>query len=169
MKIKFQCSYEEQDWLSDEELYQKFQELDPEYAKEIHPNNRPYVERGIEVKLLSGKSKKEFRAEKTLLYDVLFLTPECPAKLEYREWLYDRINRRVANMFDAWAEQEIRKLLAKWYNFDDFGMNSIGYREFRWYFEWEISREEVIAKIQQNSRNYAKRQLNWFRKYQAFI
>jgi len=122
----------ELDMLSDEELYQKFQELDPEYAKEIHPNNRPYVERGIEV-------------------------------------MYDRINRRVANMFDAWAEQEIRKLLAKWYNFDDFGMNSIGYREFRWYFEWEISREEVIAKIQQNSRNYAKRQLNWFRKYQAFI
>jgi len=71
-------------------------------------------------------------------------------------------------MFDAWAEEEVRNLLAKWYSFDNFGMNSIGYTEFSWYFEWEISREEVIAKIQQNSRNYAKRQLNWFRKYEDY-
>lgn len=91
----------ELDKLSDEELYQKFQELDPEYAGEIHPNNRPYVERGIEVKLLTGKSKKEFRAKKNLLYDVLFLTPEAPQGVVYREWLYDRINRRVEMMFDA--------------------------------------------------------------------
>jgi len=158
----------ELDTLSDEDLYTKFQELDPEYAQEIHPNNRPYVERGIEVKMLTWKSKKDFRAEKILLYDVLFLTPACPSDCIYREWLYDRINKRVEQMFDAWAEQEVKDVLEKWYNFDDFGMNSIGYREFRWYFEWDMSREEVIAKIQQNSRNYAKRQLTWFKKYEKY-
>ena len=156
------------DRLTNEELYQKLVDIDPEYAQELHPNNRPYVERGIEVMKLTWKSKREFRAEKKLLYDVLFLSPECPSKVEYREWLYDRINRRVVMMFDQWAEEEVRELLEKWYKQDDFGMNSIGYREFFPYFSWEISRDELITQIQQNSRNYAKRQLTWFRKYQKF-
>ena len=62
--------------LSTPELYKRLQEIDSEYATEIHPNNRPYIERGIEVKMLTGKSKREFREEKKLNYDVLFLTPE---------------------------------------------------------------------------------------------
>jgi len=155
------------DVLDNTELYAKLQEIDPEYAAELHPNNRPYVERGIEVKIVTWKSKKEFRSEKKLLYDVLFLTPEVPEWVEYREWLYWRINRRVEMMFDQWALTEVEWLLEKWYVFSDFGMNSIGYREFEGYFTWEINREEVIAKIQQNSRNYAKRQITWFKKYEA--
>ena len=66
------------DLLNNQELYQKLEEIDPEYAAELHPNNRPYVERGIEVMELTGKSKTVFRSEKKLLYDVLFLTPEGP-------------------------------------------------------------------------------------------
>jgi len=157
------------DMLSDSELYNKLKEIDPEYAAELHPNNRPYIERAIEVKLLSGKSKREFRADKKLLYDVLFLTPEAPKDVEYRQWLYDRINSRVESMFDNGAEQEIKDLLKKWYTFDDFWMNSIWYREFDGYLEWKKSRQEVISKIQQNSRNYAKRQLTWFKKYHSYI
>jgi tRNA dimethylallyltransferase len=65
----------ELDRLSKEELYRKLQEIDPDYALELHPNNRPYIERAVEVKLLTGKSKTEFREEKKLQYDVLFLTP----------------------------------------------------------------------------------------------
>ncbi len=157
------------DKLSDQELYQKLQDIDPEYAQELHPNNRPYVERGIEIKMLTGKSKMEFRAPKKLLYDVLFLTPEAPKWTVYRQWLYDRINRRVEMMFDAWALKEVEWLIERWYVFWDFWMNSIGYWEFEKYFSGEISREELIAQIQQNSRNYAKRQLTWFKKYQNFL
>jgi tRNA dimethylallyltransferase len=102
------------------------------------------------------------------LYDVLFLTPEAPQWVIYREWLYDRINKRVEMMFDAWAMKEVEWLLKKWYVFWDFGMDSIGYWEFEKYFSWEINRQEVISQIQQNSRNYAKRQLTWFRKYEVF-
>lgn len=151
--------------LSNEELYNKFVELDPEYAAEIHPNNRPYIERGIEVKMITGKSKREFRAEKKLLYDVLFLTPDYWDRAN----LYSRINTRVEMMFGQWAEDEVRNLVEnKWYTENDFGMNSIGYREFFPYFLWEISREKVVENIQKNSRNYAKRQLTWFRKYEKF-
>lgn len=152
------------DVLSNEELYQKLIEIDPEYAAELHMNNRPYVERGIEIMTMTGKSKREFRAEKKLLYDVLFLTPDYGDRAN----LYNRINTRVEMMFDAWAEDEVKSLLEKWYNFSDFGMNSIGYREFDGYFTWDIKKEEVIDKIQKNSRNYAKRQCTWFRKYEAY-
>jgi len=156
------------DLLSNQELYEKLQQIDPEYARELHPNNRPYIERAIEVKMLTGKSKSEFRAPKKLLYDVLFLTPEAPEGVVYREWLYDRINKRVEMMFDAGALKEVEWLLEKWYMFGDFWMNSIWYWEFEKYFSWDISREKLISQIQQNSRNYAKRQLTWFRKYEAF-
>lgn len=156
------------DTLSNDEMYAKLVEIDPEYAAELHPNNRPYIERGIEVMKLTWKSKREFRAERTLLYDVLFLTPEHPQERDYREWLYERINMRVEMMFDTWAEKEVQSLLDRGYNFDDFGMNSIGYREFDGYFGWDKTREEVITQIQQNSRNYAKRQCTWFKRYEVF-
>jgi len=152
---------EELSLLSKQELYQRLQEIDPEYALELHPNNRPYVERALEVKMLTGKSKTEFRTQRELLYDVLFLSPDYSD----RSKLYDRINLRVEMMFDNWAEQEVRKLTQMWYTEKDFGMNSIWYREFFPYLEWKIDKQEVIRQIQQNSRNYAKRQITWFRKY----
>lgn len=150
--------------LSLPELYQKLQSIDPDYAKEIHPNNRPYIERAIEVKILTWKSKAEFREEKKLKYDVLFLTPYK----DDREELYDRINARVEMMFEMWLEREVKSLVDAWYHKDTPGMNSIWYAEFFPYFAWEILISEVIAQIQQNSRNYAKRQLTWFRDYQKY-
>ena len=74
-----------------EELYARLEELDPEYALELHPNNKQYVIRALEVHILTGKSKREFREEKDLKYDVLFLTPDYGE----RENLYNRINTRV--------------------------------------------------------------------------
>ena len=150
------------DALSDTELYAKLAVLDPEYAAELHPNNRPYIERALEVKILSGKSKKDFRGEKELRYETLFLTPY----LWDREDLYSRINLRVAMMFDQGLEAEVRGLIDVWYSESDFGMKSIWYSEFFEYFLWKISLEEVQDRIAQHSRNYAKRQITWFKKYQ---
>jgi len=62
----------------------------------LHFNNIRYVIRAIEVKMLTGKSKTEFRKEKTLKYDTLFLTPYNGN----REYLYTRIDKRVQMMFD---------------------------------------------------------------------
>ena len=145
-----------------EYVYNQLVAIDPEYAKTLHPNNLQYVIRAIEVKLLSGKSKWETKTEKKLKYDVLFLTPE----IESREWLYNRINYRVDLMFEMWLEEEIKKLLDMWYTKDSFGMNSIGYSEYFDYLSWEKTFEEMKDAIKQNSRNYAKRQLTWFRKYE---
>ena len=56
-------------------MYNKLVEIDPEYAKELHPNNLQYVIRAIEVKIVTGKSKRDFRTDKKLKYETLYLTP----------------------------------------------------------------------------------------------
>ena len=145
-----------------EYVYKRLVMLDPEYAKEIHPNNLRYVIRALEIKILTWKSKTEFREEKVLKYDVLFLTPY---KWD-REALYDRINIRVAQMFSAWLVLEVKSILEKWYKKTDFWMQTIGYKEVIDYLEWNITLEESIEQVQQYNRNYAKRQLTWFRNYE---
>ena len=68
-------------------------------------------------------------------------------------------------MFKEWLVDEVRWLLARWYKETDFWMNSIWYTEVYPFLHSKISLEESISSVQQNSRNYAKRQLTWFRKY----
>jgi len=141
-------------------LHKELEKIDPEYAAELHPNNYRYVIRAIEVKKLTWKSKTEFRQDKKLKYDVLFLTPYHGD----REWLYDRINRRVLMFEDMWVFDEVKKLYEKYWE-EAFWMKSIGYQEIIPYLKWEISKQQAIEDIQKNSRHYAKRQITWFKKY----
>ena len=143
-------------------VYNRLVTLDPEYAKELHPNNLRYVIRALEIKILTGKSKSEFREEKVLKYDTLFLTPY---KWD-REALYNKINTRVAQMFSEWLVSEVKGILEKGYKKTDFWMKTIGYKEVIDYLEGNITLEESIEQVQQYNRNYAKRQLTWFRNYE---
>ncbi len=165
-----------------EYVYNQLKEIDPEYAKELHPNNIRYIIRAIEVKMITGKSKMDFREEKKLKYDVLFLTPYTWD----REYLYNRINKRVKMMFDDWLLDEVKALLKK-YKHDDFWMRSIWYTEVSNYILWlwkdcpegkklslwekvkkwiKLSLDETIELVQKHNRNYAKTQLTWFRNYE---
>lgn len=153
---------EEREKYWNEYIYQKLVEIDPEYARELHPNNYRYVIRAIEVKMITWKSKTEFREEKTLKYDTLFLTPEI---INDRKKLYERIDKRVWMMFDEWLIEEVEDLLKKWYKKDDFWMKSIWYKEIIDYLDNKLTLPEVIALVQKNNRNYAKKQYTWFRKY----
>jgi len=143
-----------------EYVYNSLLKLDPEYAKTLHPNNLNYVIRALEIKMLTWKSKSEFIEEKIPKYDILFLTPYD----HDRKKLYDRINYRVDLMFNDWLLEEVKLLLSK-YNKTDFWMKTIWYEETIKYITWEITLEEAKELIKKNSRNYAKRQLTWFRKY----
>ncbi len=155
-----------------EYVYQKLQDIDPEYAEQVHPNNLNYVIRWIEVKMLSWKSKTASKGEKKLKYDVLFLCPwpngqmsDIDIKSEsYREWLYYRINFRVAQMFEEGLVEEVQALLSK-YGRTKILTDTIGYTEIIEYLDNKISLSECIELTQQHNRNYAKRQLTWFRKY----
>ncbi len=168
-------------------VWEKLNDIDSDYAKELHYNNIRYIIRAIEVKMLTWKSKTEFREEKTLKYDTLFLTPYNGD----REYLYNRINKRVWMMFDDWLVKEVQELLKK-YNKNDFWMKTIWYKEIIEYFEnkdkidkkivwekwkklslWEkvkrgvaLDLDETIELVRKNNRNYAKTQLTWFRKYE---
>lgn len=144
-----------------EYVYNKLVLLDPEYAKELHPNNLHYVIRALEVKMLTWKSKCDFRTEKKLKYETLFLTPY----VWDREKLYKNINLRVQKMFDDWLVEEVKSILNMWYKKEDFWMKTIWYKEIIDYLEWKMTLEECIELVKQFNRNYAKRQLTWFRKY----
>ena len=71
-------------------------------------------------------------------------------------------------MFEAGLEQEVINIIRKWYGETAPWMKSIGYQEFFPYFRWEIELSKVLEQIQQGSRNYAKRQLSWFSKYEKY-
>ena len=178
--IRKKLEYEAEKYWN-EFVWNKLAEIDPKYASELHFNNIRYVIRAIEVMMLTGKSKMDFREEKSLKYDTLFLTPYNWD----RKYLYTRINQRVQMMFDNGLVNEVKNLLKK-YSKDDFWMKTIWYKEVIAYLEWswieytwsdklslwekekqwiKLDLDETIELVKKNNRNYAKKQLTWFRKY----
>lgn len=94
-----------------ERLWNMLAAVDPEYAAELHPNSHRYVARALEVIRKTGSSKREIKSQKDPLFDTLFLTPYDGDRAK----LYDRINERVRDMFDAGLVEETRDLLARGY------------------------------------------------------
>lgn len=147
-----------------EKLYARLQALDPEAAKLIHPNNVRRVVRALESALKGGHVSQEstynkVEEEPALAYDakVFGLTME-------RVFLYERINKRVDIMLDMGLEQEVRDLLAQGVPTSCQSMQSIGYRQMVWYLEQGMPYSEAVDKLKQATRNFAKRQLTWYRK-----
>jgi len=141
-------------------VWEELNKIDPEYAKELHFNNIPYIERAIEVKLATWISKKDLKQDKILKYNVLYLSPEIIS----REKLYNKINKRVLQMFDCWLVEEVKNILNMWYKKDCYWLKSIWYKEIIKYLDWEYNLERAIELVQQHNRNYAKKQFTWWRK-----
>ena len=142
-----------------EALYQKLVELDPEAAKIIHPNNVRRVIRALEAASLGGHVSQEKTSADISLYDakVFGLTME-------RDFLYERINKRVDVMLALGLEEEVKNLLAKGTSPDSQSMQAIGYRQMVWYLKEGMEKELAIEKLKQATRNFAKRQLTWYKK-----
>jgi tRNA dimethylallyltransferase len=139
-------------------LQEKLQTLDPEYYAEVDIHNHKRLIRAIEVCLLSGEKYSGKRSGKAaeLPFRVLKIGLEMD-----REKLYARINRRVQQMMDNGLEQEARAVLP----FRDHNaLATVGYRELFDYFDGKISLEKAVELIRQHSRNYAKRQMTWWRR-----
>lgn len=144
-----------------ETLYKQAQEIDPEAAAKVSQNDRKRITRILEIYHTTGKTKTQMEAEsrKEVKYDykIFVLTPE-------RDKLYERINLRVDLMMQAGLVDEVKQLLQKYKEFPT-AMQGLGYKEVKEYLDGEITEEEMIEKIKQESRHYAKRQLTWFRQY----
>ena len=141
-------------------MHNKLKELDPEAAQRIHKNNTKRVIRALEV-CLSGEKMNDF--SKDLKFNEKY-NPIIIVLNREREHLYERINKRVDIMMDNGLIDEVKNLLKMGYTKDMISMQGIGYKEVLMYLENSISLEEATEMIKQGSRNYAKRQLTWFRK-----
>ena len=142
-------------------MYAELQQVDPEAAAAIHPNNHVRVLRALEHFRATGKRLSEQKADS--------LPPEKPYRslilgLDFpdRAALYRRIDLRVDKMLEAGLLAEAELV---WKNCERYrtAAQAIGYKEFFPYFEQTAPLEACADKLKQASRNYAKRQLTWFR------
>ena len=142
-------------------LYAELQRVDPDYAAQVHPNNLPRVIRALELFEATGRRMSDQRREARPAeapYHALCLCLTC----RDRAVLYSRIDRRVDEMVENGVLDEARQV----YDHRDAyrtAAQAIGYKEFFPYFEGAAPLEVCTEKLKQASRNYAKRQLTWFR------
>ncbi len=143
-------------------LHDKLKEIDELSAAKISPNDQKRVVRALEIYQLTGKTMSE--------YNKNFRSPVESYNLVMiglnmdRSKLYERINNRVDLMIDQGLVKEVEHIISLGYNKDLVSMQGIGYKEIIMYLEGEFSLDESIELIKRKSRNYAKRQLTWFRR-----
>lgn len=145
-----------------EYLHEMLKNIDLESYNSIHFNNRKRVIRALETYKLTGKPFSSFKA-KNSIYETSYNIYYYVLNMD-REKLYDRINKRVDIMFEKGLLEEVKALKAMGLTDDMQSMKGIGYKEVLYYLDGKISLEQCIEMIKQGSRNYAKRQLTWFRK-----
>ena len=150
------------DTMGGQALHDRLTKADPTAAERIHPNNIKKMIRAIEVVETAGKGIPEFDGvfQKSGDYDSIMIGLNID-----RQILYNRIEQRVDAMIEAGLVDEVRMLLALGLTEDDNSMKGIGYKELIGFLQNEYSLKEAVMKIKQNSRNYAKRQMTWFRRY----
>ena len=144
-----------------ESLFEKAQKIDPKAMEKISKNDKKRIVRILEIYNSTGKTKTEQEKEsrkKEVKYDykVFALNME-------RSVLYERINKRVDIMLEQGLIEEVKNILKK-YNEFPTAMQAIGYKEIVEYFNGDLTKQEAIEKIKQESRRYAKRQITWFKK-----
>ena len=142
-------------------LHRLLTRLDTTAAAAIHPNDVPKVVRAIEVSLAAeGPLTNQWKKGRDALtgYRILRLGLNPP-----RERLYERINQRAAAMFERGLIEETERLIAR-YGADCRPLTSLGYTEAAAVLQNELTRDQAVTQAQQGHRNYAKRQLTWFRR-----
>ena len=149
-----------------EQLYQKALEIDSKAMEKISKNDRKRILRVLEIYHATGKNKtwweeKSKKQEKD--YNYFIFAIDFP-----REDLYKRINKRVDNMIEQGLIQEVKNIQEKYKEFPT-AMQGLGYKEVVSYLQGNMTKEEMIEKVKQETRRYAKRQLTWFRKNKETI
>jgi tRNA dimethylallyltransferase len=143
-------------------LHRLLRRLDPETARRIHANDVPKVTRALEVCLVERRPVSElFRQGRNALegYRTLKL-----GLLPDRDLLYDRLNKRCEEMFAGGLIEEVRGILERGYPAASKPFESHGYKQALQAIRGELSPKEAVFYAQRNTRQYAKRQLTWFRR-----
>ena len=144
---------------SKEDLLEELEKVDKITYERVKDANLRRIIRALELIKTLKKPLSEIQLEKEPEYDVEWIMPEIPS----REWLYDRINRRVDIMVEMGIIEETKNLIAKHGRIGNI-VDTIGYKEILTYLDGQATLDSALDKLKQHSRNYAKRQLTWFRK-----
>lgn len=142
-------------------LYEKAKEIDSKAIEKISPNDKKRILRILEIYHSTGKTKTEIEAESRkneVKYDYRVFAINMD-----RQILYNRINKRVEIMIENGLIEEVKNLLDKYKEFPT-AMQGLGYKEVVEYLNGYLTKDEMIEKIKQETRRYAKRQLTWFKK-----
>ena len=150
-----------------EYLHQLLQEVDPQAARDLHPNNIKRVIRALEFYRQTGQkisehNRTERAKESPYRYAYFVLTDD-------RARLYDRIDRRVDAMMEAGLLEEVRSLRDRGVKRSCTSMQGLGYKELYACLEGECSLDEAVRIIKRDTRHFAKRQLTWFRRERDVI
>lgn len=148
-------------------LHDLLKQVDPEYAADVHMNNKKRVIRALEYNHFTGKKFSDYNAEQAkreAIYDFSYFVLN-----DKREHLYERIDRRVDIMAKNGLVEEVSRLRDSNLGRDLVSMQGIGYKEIYSYLEGEISLEKALEDIKKNTRHFAKRQLTWFRHEDSVI
>ncbi len=145
-----------------EQLYNRLITVDPQAANKIHPRDRKRIVRALEVYAQEGKPISDQEA-KTARLDSPY-SPIFYALYMERHALYAKIEQRVETMLKQGFLSEVQSLLDQGYTRDSPGMQILGYRQLLSYLQGSMNWDETIAEIKKQTRNYAKRQLTWFRR-----
>jgi tRNA dimethylallyltransferase len=155
LRAKIQLQYEQE---GIESLLEDLLKLDPFSFERIDLSNPKRIQKALEISIITGKPYSSFltSTEKNRNYSVKKIALDIN-----RDILYQRINSRVLSMIESGLVDEARNL----YPLRKINaLNTVGYRELFDYFDGLNTMDEAIAKIQSNTRNYARKQLTWFRK-----
>jgi tRNA dimethylallyltransferase len=142
-----------------EDLLDEIKTLDLVTYERLKNSNKRRIVRALEVMKILGKPFSEVSVEKEPEFDVEWLAPQ----IESREVLYDRINRRVDLMIEQGLVDETKFLLEKHGRIKNF-VCTIGYKEILEYIDGTMMLENAVDKLKQHTRNYAKRQITWFKR-----
>lgn len=148
-----------------EPLLERLKKCDPVSARRIHPNNIKRIIRAIEFFELTGKplSCQNNKPEESRYNPlILMINPD-------REYLYQRIDKRVDIMLEKGLIDEVKGLIKLGITKKDMSMQGIGYKEVIDYLRGFTTKDEMTRIIKRDSRRYAKRQLTWFRRDKRII
>ncbi|MDX1616564.1 MAG: tRNA (adenosine(37)-N6)-dimethylallyltransferase MiaA [Candidatus Promineifilaceae bacterium] len=150
--------------LGRDELARWLRCLDPESAARIHPNNVRRVIRALEVTLLTGRPMSELRRKQPPPYRIKIVGLRAE-----REWLYERIDRRVQEMVAKGLLAEVRTLLDEGYSPTLPAMSALGYRQMAEHLQGTLTLAEAIERIQFETHRFVRQQNTWFREGDARI
>lgn len=145
-----------------EKLYERLEDVDPEYANKMDGLNRQRIIRALDVWEQTGKPFSSFHSDEPITLPERF---KLFALNHPRPVLHERISKRAEKMLEEGLVQEVRELLDEGYDPGLQAFNTVGYRQVIEYLNGEISKHQMVKDIKTATRRYAKRQITWLRRW----